>query len=138
MLLKILTWNLHVQVFKNIIKYLLLRCPESRFKHDFESIKSPGISFSTISTLEEQCSRLGGRGYTSNQELPQAHENMHLFCSLCRMWECRERTREIPILIHGKYNSTPMSSWYQSNICMLLSLFIKRFHVVQLILKIIP
>lgn len=58
------------------------------------------------------------------------------------VWEWRKRTREkfsstVKILIHCKYNSMPISSWYWSHICIILSPFTKLFYMIHWIPKII-
>ena len=58
------------------------------------------------------------------------------------VWEWRKRTWEklsstVKILIHCKYNSMPISSWYWSHICIILSPFAKLFYIIHWIPKII-
>lgn len=126
----------NVQVLKNIIKYLFQRCSKTTFKRDFW-LNSVSWDFPIVSTLEEQCFRLRGqRVYIKPRIPPGLWEHVPssaLSTEGGNAAKEREKAKFLSIV-----KSMPMSGWYQSHICMLLSLLTKLFHMIHLILKISP
>lgn len=101
----------------------------------FDWIKSRGIFLPNISTLEERSFRVTVYRNISSQELHQVHESIHLLCSFCVGGKEDNMGK---ILIHCKYNSMPISSWYWSHICIILSPLTKLFCMIHWIPIIIP